>query len=260
MNNQTIELLKKRDLEKSYFSINFITTKIYMEEGINYVNPRTAYVLFGITLEGRRKYITTIIDKECPKTSDWYNVFQELKKRKIEHVIYAIIPDNKQIRDAITLAFPKIETFISCEKTIFNLLRYESYKNKDEVYREVRRLYVAKDKVEYEVNRNDFIEKYKNYPLIMELLKEEIERLEKNYKYSYKVRRIIYSFNYVIELKKRLSKIANKKYFDTKEEFVEYLVSYITRSERAVHYKKEEWLEMLNEIYEEKKEMIKPYL
>ena len=260
MNMLTIEEFNKRDLERSYFSIYFITTEIYIEDGANYVKTRELYLIFGCTLDGKRKYITSILDKEVQRTSDWYNIFQELKKRKVEHIIFALIPEKKEVKEAITLAFPEVEIYNSCDNTIEKLKKYNSYKTKDEIYNEIRKLYLAKDIKEYEINYNGFIDKYKGYPFIMDLLEERIRKLKENYKYSYNIRRVIYSFNYVIELKKRLVEIRNEQTYKTKEEYMKRLEGYIRNCEKAITYPKLEWIQVINEVYEEKKEYIKPYL
>lgn len=260
MNNLTLELLKKRDLDGSLFLITCVPVNIYMTEASNYVNQRKLYLFFGSTLDGKRKYLFSVLGKEVPKTSDWYNAFQELKSRKLEHVIFALLPDIKGIKEAMRLSFPKIEIFNSCDKTIEKLKKYNSYKVKDEIYNEVKKLYVAKDVMEYKVNYDGFVEKYHDYPFIMDLLNDELKGLERNYKYSFKVRRVIYAFNYMIELNKRLERISNWKTYSTKEEFLENLLVYIHSSEMAIPFVKNEWLEVINEIYEDKKDLIKPYL
>ena len=175
-------------------------------------------------------------------------------------MIFGLLPQKKEIRDAIKIGYPEIEIFTWCENAIDKLKKYNSYKRQEEIYREIRSLFIARDIVEYELNYKDFVEKYEKYPFIMDMLGEEIKELRKNYKYAFKVRRIIYAFNYIIEMKKRFSKLTNYKVYQNKEEFIDECAHSIYMSECAVHYYKDEWTEVINEIYEEKKELIKPYL
>ena len=258
--NRTGEIFRKRELERSYFCIYCVSIKIQMDSDKGYKDGRILYTFWGCTLEGTKKYVASILETEVEKTSDWYNFFQELKKRGMEHVIFGLLPQKKEIRDAIKIGYPEIEIFTWCENAIDKLKKYNSYKRQEEIYREIRSLFIARDIVEYELNYKDFVEKYEKYPFIMDMLGEEIKELRKNYKYAFKVRRIIYAFNYIIEMKKRFSKLTNYKVYQNKEEFIDECAHSIYMSECAVHYYKDEWTEVINEIYEEKKELIKPYL
>ncbi len=260
MNNNTLELLNKRDLEKSYLILYVIPNKIYLKEASNYVNERVVYVMFGCNLYGERKYISTMLEKEVEKTSEWYNFFQDLKKRKLEHIIFGLLPDVKELRDGIKLSFPNIEIFNSSDKIIEKLKKYKTYKTKEEIFKEVKRLYLAEDEKAYELNYKNFVDKYGKYTFIMDMLEEEIKKLKGDYKYSLSVRKAVYSFNYIIELKKRLSIYSYEKTFSNKEEYIKLYVNYIHASERQKHFKNDEWSEIINDIYEAKKEMIKPYI
>lgn len=260
MNNNTIEELNRRDLERCYIIIYIIPNEVYIEERINYIVKRIAYVIFGCTLDGRRKYITTVMEGEFKKTSEWYEFFQGLKGRKLEEIIFGLIPDKKELKEGIRLSFPKIEIFNSCDNTIEKLKKYKAYKERDGMLKAVRKLYLAEDKKEYEINYKSFVEEYREYPFIMDMIGEEIKKLEENYKYTKTIRNAIYSFNYVVEIKKRMSIYAHEKVYKSKEEFEKRYVGYIKASERQRHFLKEKWGMLLNEIYEEKKEMIKPYL
>lgn len=260
MKNRTGEVLRKRELEKSYFAVYCMSTKLNMDDATGEGGIKKLYVFFGCELGGKKKYISSVFEKELERTSDWYNYFQTLKKRGMEHIIYALVPKQKEIRDAIKLAYPKVEIFTSCENTINKLEKYNTYKTKEEIYREVRKLYVAKDEIEYELNYKEFEEKYKKYPFIMEMLEGEIKSLKENYKYSFAIRRIIYAFNYIIEMEKRFRRISKHQVYKDKEEFIDQCAFFIYSSEAAMHYQKEEWGNVLNEVYEEKKDLIKPYL
>ena len=260
MKNLTMETIKKRELERSYLIVYSVEATIKLEEGVNYINERKVYMFFGMTLEGKRQYLTSILEKEQIKTSTWYDMFQDLKKRKVEHIIFGLLPDKKELREAIKLSFPEIEIFDGCDVTLERLKRYNSYKTRDELTNEVKKLYVAKDITAYEVNYKVFKEKYEKYPFIMELLGEKLEKLRKNYKYSYELRTVVYAFNYMVELNRRLERITNIKEYKNQDEFIKDLLYYITNTERAVVYPKYKWIEIINEIYEEKKEYIKPYI
>lgn len=83
MENRTGEILRKRRLERSYFAIYCISTRINIDSEKYYTESKKLYSFFGCTLEGKKKYLSCILETEAEKTSEWYNFFQELKKRGI---------------------------------------------------------------------------------------------------------------------------------------------------------------------------------
>ena len=54
--------------------------------------------------------------------------------------------------------------------------------------------------------------------------------------------------------------LTNHRVYTNKEEFIDECAYSIYASESAHHYHKDEWSLIINEIYEEKNELIKPYL
>lgn len=260
MEIRTGEILRKRNLERCYFTIYCISTRINLNSDRFYREPKKLYTFFGCTLDGKKKYISCVLETEVEKTSDWYNFFQELKKRGIEQIVFAQLPKNKEMRDAIKLGFPKAEIFTSYEDTMEKMLKYNSYRTKDEIYRQIRRLFIARDLVEYELNYKDFVDRYSKYPFMMDVLEDQIKSIKSNYKYSFIVRRIVYAFNYVIEMKKRFSKYSINEVYNNKDEFIDACSYAIFMSEMAMHYCKDEWALVINEVYDAKNELIKPYL
>lgn len=118
MNKRMGEILEKMGLEKSYFSIYCISTKIGLDSDKRYRDQKKIYTFFGCTLDGKKKYISCILGTDVEKTSDWYKFFQGLKNRGVEHIIFALLPRKREMKDAIKLSFPKVEIFVSCENTI----------------------------------------------------------------------------------------------------------------------------------------------
>ena len=256
MIKKTGEILRKRNL----FVLYCMEADMYLEDEYIKDNRKKLYVFFGCTLEGKKKYVTSIFEDEVVKTSEWYEFLQRLKGRGIEKIIFALLPSIKELKDAMNLSFKEVEIFESCDRTIKKLNKYNSFKTNSELYKQVKKLYLAKDLLEYELNYEEFINKYSEYGFIMDMLNEQIKALRSNYKYSSKIRRIIYAFNYIIEMEKRFHILCNEKIYKDKEEFIDDCSWFIYQSELAVHYKREEWVEVLNEIYESKRNLIQPYL
>ena len=260
MNNQTYEELKKRELERCYIVIYTMDIQLYITDDNGNVNPKDAYILFGCDTKGKRKYITSVLSDDVKKTSDWYNLFQMLKKRKMEHIVFGLLPEKKELREAIRLAFPKIEIFDSCEGIVKKLQQYSPVAEKDQITFEIKELYLAEDIDEYKMNYDNFIKKYENCPFIMDLLIDKIKKIEKNYKYSLELRKVIYAFFFIRSLDKKLIILSHKQYYHNVDEFMEKTLKDIQTCEKYMHCSRVDWIEVINEIYSEKKEILKYYL
>ena len=67
MNNQTLNEINKRDLDKCYFSLSFSYSTIYFNDGNDYIYQRKVYTLIGCNIFGVRKYITSIFEDDFEK-------------------------------------------------------------------------------------------------------------------------------------------------------------------------------------------------
>ena len=54
MNNQTLNEINKRDLDKCYFSLSFSYSTIYFNDGNDYIYQRKVYTLIGCNIFGVR--------------------------------------------------------------------------------------------------------------------------------------------------------------------------------------------------------------
>ena len=66
MNNQTLNEINKRDIDKCYFSISFYHYTIYFNDGNDYIYKRKVYTLIGCNMYN---YVDLIIDKLNDKSN-----------------------------------------------------------------------------------------------------------------------------------------------------------------------------------------------
>mgnify|MGYP004626600147 FL=1 len=108
MNNQTINEINKRDLDKVFFSFSILSQDVFYNYGNDYIKKRTVYTIIGCNINGVRKYITSIFADEYSKTSDWYNLLLSFKKRGLENIFFLSTPNDKIIKNAFDLVFNNI--------------------------------------------------------------------------------------------------------------------------------------------------------
>lgn len=261
MNNQTLNEINKRDLDKCYFSISFYHSTIYFNDGNDYVYKRKVYTLIGCNVFGVRKYITSIFEDEYPQASDWYDLFQTLKSRGLETVFFSIIPNNNYLKKALKLSFPEVTFFITYLDIIEKLFRFFSQRYSSKLLSIIKSLYVADDINDFELKINEFYNDPNIQPFVKEISKEHLLNISHTFDYNFILRKNIYSFYFGREFYKKLSKISHSKpYFFDLNTFLEDLLPTIKSIETRMYCSKSEWNQVINSLYELNKDLIIKYL
>ena len=261
MNNNNVNELNNRRLDNCLISIIVFPIKIYFKELEDLVNEKELYLFFSCNIQGKRKYLTSIFKDDCPKTSDWYDFIQILKNRGINVLMYALIPNNDYLCKALKLAFNNVVVFISYIETITKLSKYYTSSYTNNIFNKVRKIYLAKDINEYALNLVSFEEEYFNFPFIIDIFENDLKRAKQYCNFPYELRRFIFSFYFSRELYKKLMTISHSKtHFTSSDEFVSLLLSDIQRIELIMFCPKNVLNNIINILYNDKKDLIKDYL
>ena len=113
MNNKSLIELNKRDFDKCLFCLYCLPIDIYMALDDGKIDTQTVFIFYGCNLLGKRRYLSSIIVSHDFPTSSWYEFFQSFKTRGLQQIIYAVLPNNKHLKDALKLAFLDVESIIS---------------------------------------------------------------------------------------------------------------------------------------------------
>lgn len=247
--------LKYRELDKFLVVIYTIKTEVQIEiDGM--VKTRNLYVLVGINTEGRRKFLTYGIDNN-EDTEFWLQKFKNIARRGVEKVMYITLGEEKGKR-AAQITFPGIKILPTAFTLIDKISPYfaDTYKNK--IPEEIRKLYICKNKEEYEKAKEMFMYKYKESKIVKILLEKEIKDIEEIYEIPHNIRRIIFTFYFIRDYKRMMKKEMNKKKIITnKEEFMNIFEELITAWEKTMYVSKKEWIKILEELMQINKEIVR---
>lgn len=261
MNNQTINEINNRDLDSCFFSIYFVPCSIYSNKGNDYIKQQTIYSVVACNIHGIRRYITSIFADDYQKTSDWYSLFSLWKKRGISTIFFAVIPENKQLENALVLAFPEIKCFLSCFNTINKVISYFSVNYSCSFFNKIKNIIIAKDINEFNLKKQEFLEESENFPFIYDLIENDLKIAAEYMQIPYDLRKHIYSFYFIRDYIRKLSCISHSKpYFTSISEFEELLLSTIKTFEFRMYCGKNEWNKIINIIYSDKKDLLIRYL
>ena len=261
MNNNNVNELNNRKFDNCLISIIVIPIKIYFKESKDLVNEKELYIFFSCNIQGKRKYLTSVFKDDFAKTSDWYDFILSLKSKGINVLLYAVIPNNDYLSKALKLAFNDIAVFISYIETINKLSKYYTSSYTNSIFNKIRKIYLAKDINEYEFNLISFKEEYFNFPFIIDLFEGDLKRAREYYNTSFELRNFVFSLYFCRDLYKRLTVISHSKsYFSSINEFVSLFIPDIQRFESRMFCPKKTLNNIINILYNDKKELIKPYL
>lgn len=256
MNNQSIDVLKKRDIDRILFSITIVSQTIFYDDGNGYIYKRNVDVLIGCNINGVRKYITSVFEDEFANASDWYNLFINLKEKHLSHV-YFIISDNDKINQAFKLAFSGGKTFYCFFNDIYRLNHYISFSYSNDILEKSRKVCLSSSIDEFNLRKKDLCDAYSDYPFISDILSNSFDNYIKYFNYSLIIRKHLLSFYFLREFKKNLLKMAHfKPFFTSLDEYIDLLLPTIQTFEKRMYCTKKEWNGIITYLYNQNKELL----
>ena len=261
MNNQNINELKNRDLDACAFTLYFLPNKIFSNLGNDYIKERKIYTLFICNIKGVRKYITTVYADEYQKTSSWYDLFSLLKKKGLSVILYAVIPNDNHIKEALCLSFPEIFCLYTPFETIFKLQKYFSCSYSNAFIEKIKKIFLAQDINEFNLKRKEFFEYSGDFPFVNDLVEKDFKNASKNFNLPFLLRKHIFSFYFMRDNVKRISSLSRTKaYFDYLTDLESLFIPNIISIEKYMYCPKKEWNQIISIIYKDNKDLIIEYL
>ena len=260
MNNQTLEQIEKRNLDKVFVVLYVMELETYIqkEDGIN---KEKIYLITECNLKGERRFIKTLIASDYKKVSDFYDELKLMKSRGLEEVLYAVIPGIENLKKALKLMFMNIEILESSHNPLNKIQKYFSAKEMRNIEKNIRGIYLSESLKEYELAYDNFKENYKTYPFIIDMINEDLVNAKNYYNYNLPLRKTLFAYYYVREfIKSSIVLLHKKDYYVSTDEISIQLISLIQKMETRMFTTKQLWAEVLNFIYKEKSDLIKAFL
>ena len=167
---------RNRDLKKCYFALNIDCMYITIRDNKNLCSHRLpVYVAVGTNLSGHKEIVGIYLGNEdskkniidslyetdiCESKTFWLEVFNDLKDRGVEKILYITSDGVTGIKDAIKDEFP--EAFY--QRCVVHIVRnLDKYVSKKETYiiSDFKKIYTAANKNLAELYASEFLEKYK---------------------------------------------------------------------------------------------------
>ena len=207
----------KRPLEDIYPVVFLDCMVLKVREG-GTVQRRALYLALGVTLDGDRDVLGMWF-QEAEGAKFWMQVLNDLKTRGVRDILIACVDGLSGFPEAIEAIFPKTTVQTCIVHLIRASLRYVPRREREQVARDLKPIYTAKDADQAHAELEAFDEKWGGrFPVITQTWLNAWENVTPFLAFGDEVRRVIYTTNAIEALNRQLRKaIKTKGSFPTED-------------------------------------------
>ena len=222
---------QSRPLEPIY-PIIFMDATVLKIRVDRVVKNIAAYIMLGITLEGKKDWIG-----ENETSKYWLTVLNDIQKRGIQDVLIFAIDGLNGFKEAIQAVYPKAEIQRCIVHQIRSSLKFVSWKDRKAVAKDLKSVYSALNEEDAQLALTEFNDIWgKKYPNITLSWTNNWNELSTFFKYPNSVRKLIYTTNPIESLNATIKrKTKSKGSFPTVESAFKML--YLATQEQQEKWK-----------------------
>jgi putative transposase len=200
----------KRPLEDIYPIVFLDCMVLKIREG-GTVQRRALYLALGVTLEGERDVLGMWF-QETEGAKFWMQVLTDLKTRGVRDILICCVDGLSGFPEAIEAIFPKTTVQTCIVHLIRNSLKYVPRREREQVARDLKPIYTAKDADQAHAELEAFDEKWgQRFPVITQAWLNAWEHVIPFLAFPAAVRRVIYTTNAIEALNRQLRKAIKTK-------------------------------------------------
>lgn len=205
-----IEEWQNRPLDAVY-PVIFIDAIHYSVRDNGVIKKLAAYVILGITSEGKKEVLTIEIGQN-ESAKYWLSVLNNLKNRGVNDILIICADGLTGIKEAINTAFPHTEYQRCIVHQVRNTLKYVADKDRKPFATDLKRIYNAPNAERAEAIRDEVAEKWNvKYPNAMKSWVTNWDAITPIFKFSADVRTIIYTTNAIESLNSTYRKLNRQR-------------------------------------------------
>ena len=199
-----------RPLDKIY-PIIFMDATVLKIRVDRVVKNIAAYIMLGITLEGKKEIIGIWIG-ENETSKYWLTVLNDIQKRGVRDVLIFAIDGLNGFNEAIKAVYPKAEIQRCIVHQIRSSLKFVSWKDRKAVAKDLKSVYTAYTEEDGELALTEFNDIWgKKYPNITVSWTNNWTELSTFFKYPDAVRKLIYTTNPIESLNATIKRKSKSK-------------------------------------------------
>ena len=201
---------QSRPLEAIY-PILFMDATVLKIRVDRVVKNIAAYIMLGITLEGKKEIIGIWIG-ENETSKYWLTVLNDIQKRGVQDVLIFAIDGLNGFNEAIQAVYSRAEIQRCIVHQIRNSLKFVSWKDRKAVAKDLKSVYSALSEEDAQLALTEFNDIWgKKYPNITASWQIHWSELATFFKYPEAVRKLIYTTNPIESLNSIIKKKTKSK-------------------------------------------------
>ena len=171
------------------------------------------YVILAYDLSGKKDILGLWIE-ESESSTQWLNIFDEIKSRGVEDVLFISMDGQNGLEEGAKVAFPDVVVQRCIVHLIRNSLKYIPTKHRKEFCHQLKLIYKAKTKksalLEFEKLKSAWKE---DYPGAVSVWERNWKHVEQLFDYTDAIRKIMYTTNAIESVNSSFRKVTRKGVF-----------------------------------------------
>lgn len=234
--SEEVETWKKRKLKPMYVFTYADCLYVPIKDDIT-TSKKAVYVIIGVDVDGYKEILGMWIDKS-ESSSFWSNVFEDLKERGVEDILYMCSDGVAGFKGSLERVFPKTQSqrcVVHLTRNIYGLCPKKEAK---EIIGNFKKIYKSSNideaKIQLEFFQKEYGEKQKR---VVKKVEEFMVYLEPLFELPAEIRKCIYTTNAIESVNSALRKVTRGKGAFPSESSV-YKVMFLRIRELSEKWKK----------------------
>ncbi len=200
-------------------------------------SKKAVYVIIGVDANGHKDILGVWID-ETESGSFWSNVFEDLKERGVEDILYMSSDGIAGFKGSLENVFPKTQSQRCVVHLVRNIYSLCPKKEAKEIITDYKKIYTSTSQEDANLQLEAFKEKYENeHKRIVKKVEDFMQYLEPLFELPKEIRKCIYTSNAIEAVNSALRKVTRGKgAFPSKESV--YKVLYLRIKELSEKWNK----------------------
>lgn len=207
--NEETENWRKRKLKPMYVFTYADCLYVPIKNDIT-SDKKAVYVIIGVDVYGYKEILGIWIDTTESATF-WTNVFEDLKERGVEDILYMSSDGIAGFKNSLERVFPKTQAQRCVVHLVRNLYSICPRKDSKEIIADYKKIYTSISLDEANLNLDAFKEKYKDQKRIVKKVEDSMQYLEPLFELPQEIRKCIYTSNAVESVNSALRKVTRGK-------------------------------------------------
>ena len=208
--SEETEKWKNRKLKSMYVFTYADCLYIPIKDDIT-TSKKAVYVIIGVDAHGFKEILGLWIDKN-ESGSFWSNVFEDLKERGVEDILYMSSDGIAGFKGSLERVFPKTQSQRCVVHLVRNIYSLCPKKNAKEIISDYKKIYTCTSLEEANLQLEIFKNKYeKTQSRIVKKAQDFMQYLEPLFELPQEIRKCIYTSNAVESVNSALRKVTRGK-------------------------------------------------